>query len=270
MVHHGISSRPTASATSRLRRAHRQVDRRLRTDRGRQGPGPARQASGLPLLFDVDDVSSTISTPAAPHTVQARRRLEELSATSSPAATASTACPDRVFPRASHEFHREYPYGWLGILAEVAPSHDELIYAHHERGFALLACGRPSSRRLYLQCAPDDALDGGRTSASGRSYRRVSGSTAGRCTRARCREGHHADAQLRRRADAVGEALPRGRRGPHRAADRRKGSQPRRAGRAGARRSARRAVPGGDRPGSTRTRRRACAGSGAPSTSRGG
>ena len=35
-------------------------------------------------------------------------------------------------------FSREYPFGWLGILAAVAPSSDELVYAHHERGFALL------------------------------------------------------------------------------------------------------------------------------------
>ena len=36
-----------------------------------------------------------------------------------------------------HEFHREYPFAWLGILAAVAPSTDELIYAYHDRGFAL-------------------------------------------------------------------------------------------------------------------------------------
>ena len=56
------------------------------------------------------------------------------------------------------EFTREYPYGWLGILAAVAPSSDELVYAHHERGFALLSMRSPELSRLYLQCAPDEDL----------------------------------------------------------------------------------------------------------------
>jgi p-hydroxybenzoate 3-monooxygenase len=57
------------------------------------------------------------------------------------------------------EHTREYPYGWLGILASVAPSHDELIYAQTERGFALLSMRSPELSRLYLQCAPDENLD---------------------------------------------------------------------------------------------------------------
>ncbi len=53
-------------------------------------------------------------------------------------------------------FEREYPFGWLGILADVAPSSHELVYAHHDRGFALLSMRSPSISRLYLQCAPDE------------------------------------------------------------------------------------------------------------------
>jgi p-hydroxybenzoate 3-monooxygenase len=56
------------------------------------------------------------------------------------------------------EFGREYPYGWLGILADVAPSVDELVYAHHERGFALLSLRSPTRSRYYLQCRPDEDL----------------------------------------------------------------------------------------------------------------
>ncbi len=56
------------------------------------------------------------------------------------------------------EHVREYPYGWLGILAAVAPSHDELIYSHTERGFALQSMRSPELSRLYLQCAPDEDL----------------------------------------------------------------------------------------------------------------
>jgi p-hydroxybenzoate 3-monooxygenase len=56
------------------------------------------------------------------------------------------------------EFSREYPFGWLGILAAVAPSNDELVYAHHERGFALLSLRSPELSRLYVQCRPDEDL----------------------------------------------------------------------------------------------------------------
>jgi len=56
------------------------------------------------------------------------------------------------------EYERVYPFGWLGILAEAPPSSDELIYAHHDRGFALLSMRTPHISRLYLQCDPDEDL----------------------------------------------------------------------------------------------------------------
>ena len=56
------------------------------------------------------------------------------------------------------EFSREYPFGWLGILAAVPPSSDELVYSHHERGFALLSLRNPELSRLYVQCRPDEDL----------------------------------------------------------------------------------------------------------------
>ena len=55
-------------------------------------------------------------------------------------------------------YGREYPYGWLGILAAVAPSNDELIYAHDPRGFALLSLRSPELSRLYVQCSPDEDI----------------------------------------------------------------------------------------------------------------
>ena len=55
-------------------------------------------------------------------------------------------------------FERDYPFAWLGILAEVAPSIGELVYAHHERGFALLSLRSPELSRYYVQCRPDDPL----------------------------------------------------------------------------------------------------------------
>jgi len=51
-----------------------------------------------------------------------------------------------------------YPFGWLGILTEAPPSHHELIYARHERGFSLLSTRSPTVQRLYVQCNPKDDL----------------------------------------------------------------------------------------------------------------
>jgi len=55
-------------------------------------------------------------------------------------------------------YERIYPFGWLGILAEAAPSSEELIYAYHERGFALHSMRSPKITRLYLQCGPEEDL----------------------------------------------------------------------------------------------------------------
>lgn len=56
-------------------------------------------------------------------------------------------------------WEREYPFGWLGVLAAVAPSCDELIYARHERGFAMHSLRSPDISRLYLQVDPHDDIE---------------------------------------------------------------------------------------------------------------
>jgi p-hydroxybenzoate 3-monooxygenase len=62
-------------------------------------------------------------------------------------------------PKVLRCYERTYPYAWLGILAAVAPSSAELIYACHERGFALHSLRSPTITRCYLQVAPADHLD---------------------------------------------------------------------------------------------------------------
>ncbi len=66
-----------------------------------------------------------------------------------------SAIPDDVLS----VYQKEYPVAWLGVLAAVAPSTEELIYAYHERGFALHSMRTPQLSRLYLQCRPDENLD---------------------------------------------------------------------------------------------------------------
>jgi p-hydroxybenzoate 3-monooxygenase len=55
-------------------------------------------------------------------------------------------------------YEQIYPFGWLGILAQAPPSSEELIYAYHERGFALHSMRSPEITRLYLQCSPNEDL----------------------------------------------------------------------------------------------------------------
>lgn len=56
-------------------------------------------------------------------------------------------------------FEKTYPFAWLGILAHAAPASHELIYTHHERGFALMSMRTPLITRAYLQCAPDEPIE---------------------------------------------------------------------------------------------------------------
>ena len=56
-------------------------------------------------------------------------------------------------------YEKVYPFAWLGILAQVAPSCDELIYARHPRGFALHTMRTPRLTRLYLQCPVEDSIE---------------------------------------------------------------------------------------------------------------
>ena len=64
------------------------------------------------------------------------------------------AIPDTVLT----SYERVYPFGWLGILAKSKPVQEELIYNHHDRGFALFSMRSPEITRLYLQCDPDEDI----------------------------------------------------------------------------------------------------------------
>jgi p-hydroxybenzoate 3-monooxygenase len=69
------------------------------------------------------------------------------------------SCRGQIPSSALATYDRIYPFAWLGILAEAAPSQSELVYAHHERGFALFSMRSPKVTRLYVQCDPDDTAE---------------------------------------------------------------------------------------------------------------
>jgi p-hydroxybenzoate 3-monooxygenase len=120
----------------------------------------ARLGFGGPLLFEVDDVRPEGIETEAPR-IHYRHDGEEHTLECDVIAGCDGfhgVCRD-VVPAGVLSFHeREWPFAWLGILAEAAPSSEELIYAHHERGFALQSMRSPKVTRLYLQCDPSDEM----------------------------------------------------------------------------------------------------------------
>ena len=67
-------------------------------------------------------------------------------------------CRPSIPSAALRVYEEVFPFGWLGILATVPPSSDELVYARHERGFALLSMRSHEISRLYIQCTPDEDI----------------------------------------------------------------------------------------------------------------
>jgi p-hydroxybenzoate 3-monooxygenase len=67
-------------------------------------------------------------------------------------------CRPSIPNRSLTLYDRQYPFGWLGILAEAPPSSEELVYSYHDRGFALFSMRSPEVTRLYLQCHPEEDL----------------------------------------------------------------------------------------------------------------
>jgi p-hydroxybenzoate 3-monooxygenase len=118
----------------------------------------ARVAAGLPLLFEAEGVTV--------HDVESDRPRIEFVTDGMRAELECDVvagcdgfhgvCRESIPAGVLTVYEREYPFGWLGILAEVAPSADELVYAHSERGFALLSLRSPELSRYYVQVAHDE------------------------------------------------------------------------------------------------------------------
>jgi p-hydroxybenzoate 3-monooxygenase len=119
-----------------------------------------RLDAGEPLLFDVGNVGvEAIDSDRPRITFEHEGRPRQLECDLVAGCDGfHGVCRGAIPAGVLREFSREYPYGWLGILAEVAPSHDEVLYCHTERGFALLSLRSPEISRLYLQCRPDEDL----------------------------------------------------------------------------------------------------------------
>ena len=120
----------------------------------------ARLSANLPIFFEVDDVSVAGLETALPSIrFRANGNPQQLDCDFIAGCDGFHGiCRPSIPEGALKIFDRDYPFGWLGILAEAPPSSHELIYARHERGFALLSMRSPEISRLYLQCEPDEDI----------------------------------------------------------------------------------------------------------------
>jgi len=118
----------------------------------------ARLAAGGEILFEASDVrlsgidSSAPSIQYVAHGLAEELHCDVIAGCDGFHGLCRHAIPAGVL----QVYSREYPFAWLGILAQVAPCTEELIYAHHERGFALHSLRSPTISRLYLQVDPDE------------------------------------------------------------------------------------------------------------------
>ncbi|AQZ60611.1 P-hydroxybenzoate hydroxylase [[Actinomadura] parvosata subsp. kistnae] len=116
----------------------------------------ARLAAGGDVRFEVEDVALH-SLESQPYITFGGERLDcdVIAGCDGFHGVSRPAIPEGVLS----VFERDYPFAWLGILARVAPSSEELIYARTERGFALHSMRSPTVSRFYLQVPADARLE---------------------------------------------------------------------------------------------------------------
>jgi p-hydroxybenzoate 3-monooxygenase len=122
----------------------------------------ARLDAGGQLLFGVDDVSvEDVTTDAPKIRFSSDGARQELDCDFVAGCDGSQTICRFLIPDGEirTDYFRQYPFAWFGILAHAPPSSDELIYAHHERGFALVSTRSPDVQRLYFQVDPGDSVE---------------------------------------------------------------------------------------------------------------
>jgi p-hydroxybenzoate 3-monooxygenase len=121
----------------------------------------ARAAAGLPTVYDAQDVSVEGFDGTAPVVryrqdgVEHELRCDFIAGCDGYHGVTRASVP----PSAITTYEKVYAFGWLGILADVPPVREELVYANHERGFALCSQRSRTRSRYYVQCALDDKVE---------------------------------------------------------------------------------------------------------------
>jgi p-hydroxybenzoate 3-monooxygenase len=116
---------------------------------------------GLPIIYEGKDVALHDLTGESPSiTFVKDGEKQQISATYIAGCDGFHGASRKSVPRSeAREFERVYPFGWLGILADVPPCHPELIYANTERGFALASMRSPERSRYYIQVPLTDRIE---------------------------------------------------------------------------------------------------------------
>ena len=121
----------------------------------------ARLEAGAQMLFGVRDVAPHGVDTDRPYVTFTRDGAEErIEADFIAGCDGFHGVTRPALPQdGRNDYQRVYPFGWFGILVEAPPSAPELIYARHERGFALVSTRSPTVQRMYFQCDPKDNVD---------------------------------------------------------------------------------------------------------------
>ncbi len=121
----------------------------------------AREACGATTVYEAQDVEISGFDTANP-VVRYRKDGKTHEITSDFIAGCDGfhgVCRASVPGSAITEYERVYPFGWIGLLADTPPASEELIYANHERGFALCSMRSPTRSRVYVQCDLSDTVE---------------------------------------------------------------------------------------------------------------
>lgn len=121
----------------------------------------ARQACGLPTIYEASDVGIHGFDSNTPSVRYRKDGIEHEIACDYIAGCDGYhgVCRASVPAASIRTYEKVYPFGWLGVLAEVPPVSHELIYANSERGFALCSMRSKTRSRYYLQCPLDDKVE---------------------------------------------------------------------------------------------------------------
>jgi p-hydroxybenzoate 3-monooxygenase len=121
----------------------------------------AREAAGLQSVFEAVNVSPQGFDSSAPFvTYEANGVTRRIDCDFIAGCDGYHGISRRsVPPDAIRTFERQYPFGWLGVLAEVPPCDRELVYANHISGFALCSMRSPTRSRYYVQCPLDEKVE---------------------------------------------------------------------------------------------------------------
>jgi len=121
----------------------------------------AAEARGVKIIFEAKNVQLHDVDGAHPYAswehegVGQRLDCDYIAGCDGYHGVSRASIPDSVLKT----YERVYPFGWLGILADVPPANHELIYANHAHGFALASMRSPTRSRYYVQCSVDEKIE---------------------------------------------------------------------------------------------------------------